>query len=251
MIRWLAPDSPPDAFPAVSAALRSPNGLLAGGGDLSVERLLAAYRRGIFPWFSEGQPILWWSPDPRAVYRIGRVRVARRLARHVRSRRPVLHVDRDFAAVIDACAAPRSPLGRRADRDPADGDGGTWITPAMRAAYLRLFRQGTAHCVEVEIDGRVVGGLYGLAIGRAFFGESMVSHAPEGSKLALVGLDRWLAAGGYELLDAQVESGHVMRMGAELWPRARFVRALAALCDRAPERPLAPTSVELDALLRS
>ena len=230
MIPWISPSAPPDAFPPLSMAMRDPNGLLAAGGDLSSARLTAAYRRGIFPWYSDGEPILWWSPDPRAVIFPDRVRVSRRLAREIRQLQPQIRLDGDFSAVIHACAAPR------------EHQAGTWITPDMIAAYERLFRAGIAHCAEALVDGVVVGGIYGLAIGRVFFGESMVTRGPGGSKLALVGLCRWLAAHGYELLDGQVESDHLLRMGARPWPRERFVAALGRLCDQQPTAPLAPGS---------
>lgn len=219
MIAWIDPAAPPDAFPPVDWAQLEPNGLLAAGGDLSPDRLVAAYRRGIFPWFSPGEPILWWSPDPRVVFRPERFHASRRLRRRIRATRPILRLDGDFSGVIRACAAPRRTQG-----------GGTWISPSMITAYQRLFRRGVAHCAEALVDGRVVGGVYGLAIGRVFFGESMFSRDTDGSKIALYGLCGWLSAHGFRLLDGQVESSHLFSLGAERWERRRFLEALDQWC---------------------
>ncbi len=208
--------APADAFPPADAALADPPGLLCVGGDLAPERLLAAYRRGIFPWFETGQPILWWSPDPRAVFHTGRVRVSRRLRRTLRSDRYATTVDADFRGVVQGCA---SAPGREA----------TWITPAMAAAYARLHDLGHAHSVETWCGDRLVGGIYGVAVGRMFFGESMFALAPDASKVALLRLSRVLAAAGCPLLDCQLPSAHLASLGSELMPRAEFLAALADL----------------------
>ena len=207
-----------DAFPPVSRALADPNGLLAAGGDLSPERLLDAYRQGIFPWFSPGEPILWWSPDPRMVFATDAMHTPRRFARWLKDCDWTLRADRDFANVMRACAAPR------------DDHGGTWITGAMHDAYNRLHRLGHAHSLEVyDTHDRLVGGIYGVAIGRMFFGESMFSGASGGSKVALLGLARVLRAWGWPLLDAQVSSAHLTTLGAREMPRGEFVAAIARL----------------------
>ena len=207
----------PSFFPPVETALAEPNGLLAMGGDLSVERLLDAYRHGIFPWFNAGEPILWWSPDPRMVLVPAEVRVTRSLARRMRNAGFELRVDTAFAAVMRACAEPR------------EGAGGTWISPAMVVAYTRLFEAGYAHSVETWRDGRLVGGLYGVAIGRMFYGESMFSHEPDASKVALVRLAWQLQRWEFGLIDCQMETAHLASMGARTLPRAAFVAQLAEL----------------------
>jgi leucyl/phenylalanyl-tRNA--protein transferase len=209
-------------FPPTARALTEPDGLLAIGGDLAPERIVAAYRRGIFPWFSDGQPILWWAPDPRAVLAPDAVHVSRSLRRRLRRGGYVLTFDTDFGAVIDACAAPRA---RQA---------GTWITAGMRAAYLELHRRGIAHSFEYREDGQLLGGLYGLAIGRVFFGESMFSHVDDASKVAFVGLCRQLAAWDYALIDCQVETAHLAALGARPVPRPHFEAALGQLVAEAP-----------------
>ncbi|WP_440222510.1 leucyl/phenylalanyl-tRNA--protein transferase [Dokdonella sp. MW10] len=210
----------PLAFPDVESALREPDGLLAFGGDLSRERLLAAYARGIFPWFSPGQPILWWSPDPRLVFHTAAMHVPRRLRRWLRGCTWSIRVDTAFGEVIDACAAPR------------DADGGTWITPAMRDAYVSLHESGDAHSVEVRDGDELVGGIYGVSIGRMFFGESMFSRRDHASKVALLALAHGLAAMGMPLLDAQVSSPHLFTLGGTEMPRRTFsseVKRLATL----------------------
>ena len=209
----------PEDFPAVEFALREPDGLLAVGGDLTVARLLAAYRRGIFPWYSAGQPILWWSPDPRMVLFPEKLHVSRSLRKTLRRNRFRLTVDHDFEAVIAACAEPR--------RDEA----GTWITEEMRLAYIRLHRAGHAHSVEAWEGDRLVGGLYGVAIGRVFFGESMFSRVSDASKVAFACFVRHLAASGFELVDCQVHSAHLASLGAETIPRHRFTTLLDRLCE--------------------
>ena len=204
-------------FPPVETALAEPNGLLAMGGDLSVERLLDAYRHGIFPWFNPGEPILWWSPDPRMVLVPGEIRVTRSLAKRMRNAGFEVRLDTAFVEVMRACAAPR------------EGAGGTWISPAMVAAYSRLFDAGYAHSVETWHAGRLVGGLYGVAIGRMFYGESMFSREPDASKVALVRLARQLQHWNFGLIDCQMETPHLASLGAHTMPRAEFTARLAEL----------------------
>ena len=214
----LLPADPRAPFPPAESARREPDGLLAMGGDLSADRLLNADAHGIFPWFSRGEPILWWSPDPRMVFRTGEVRLSTRFRRTLRRSPWTVHADGDFAAVIDACRTA-----------PRPGQDGTWITPEMRAAYVALHRLGHAHSVEVRDGDRLVGGIYGVAIGRMFFGESMFSGESGGSKAALAGLARWLHAGGFPMIDAQVENPHLRRLGARRMPRAAFLAEVARL----------------------
>ncbi|MCC7485447.1 MAG: leucyl/phenylalanyl-tRNA--protein transferase [Burkholderiales bacterium] len=214
MIPWLRPG---DDFPPIGRALREPNGLLAAGGDLSVARLVDAYRRGIFPWFSDGQPILWWSPDPRMVLVPGELKVSRSLGKRLKRRDFEVRADTAFGAVVRACAAPRA------------GQPGTWITPGMVEAYEALHRAGHAHCVETWIDGDLAGGLYGVALGRAFFGESMFARVTDASKIALAHLARQLARWRYGLIDCQMATAHLARLGAREIPRAQFMRRLAEL----------------------
>ncbi len=208
---------PSSFFPPVETALREPNGLLAMGGDLSPERLLDAYRHGIFPWFNPGEPILWWSPDPRMVLEPGEIRVTRSLAKRIRNGGFELRVDTAFVEVMRACAEPRA------------GAGGTWISPAMMAAYTRLFEAGYAHSIETWHDGGLAGGLYGVAIGRMFYGESMFSREPDASKVALVRLARQLQRWGFGLIDCQMETAHLASLGAHTMPRAAFTARLAEL----------------------
>jgi len=215
-----APHAP---FPPAECALRDPDGLLAFGGDLSPVRLLNAYRHGVFPWFSDGQPILWWCPDPRMVFRTGGVRLASRFRRRLRASTWVARADTAFDTVVERCAqAPRA------------GQSGTWITAEMRHAYADLHRLGHAHSVEVYAhpcpDAALVGGIYGVAVGRMFFGESMFSATSGGSKAALAALAHRLGAWGWPLLDAQVENTHLVSLGAASWPRAVFLDAIAPLC---------------------
>lgn len=216
---WL-PADPEAPFPPVESALREPSGLLAAGGDLHPARLLNAYARGIFPWFSAGEPILWWSPDPRMVFRSDGVRLASKFQRQLRRSRWLLRADSAFVAVIEACA-----------RTPRPGQRGTWISDDMQAAYIELHRLGHAHSVEVfdgsaAEGGNLVGGIYGVAIGRMFFGESMFSAASGGSKVALAGLARFLHGEGWPLIDAQVENPHLLSLGALSIPRAEFLASV-------------------------
>lgn len=216
MIPWLRPEHPPEAFPPVEEALQEPNGLLCVGGDLSVDRLLEAYRRGIFPWFSAGQPILWWSPDPRTVLFPAEFKVSRSLAKTLRNRGFRTTVDQAFEQVIDRCA------------DPALRPEGTWISPQMRAAYRRLHELDYAHSFETWDGDRLVGGLYGVALGRVFFGESMFSTARDASKVALHALVQASLAQNIRLIDCQVDSEHLRSLGARSLPRREFVRELTA-----------------------
>ncbi|MFK2876450.1 leucyl/phenylalanyl-tRNA--protein transferase [Rhodanobacter hydrolyticus] len=218
MIRLPRLDSDsPARFPAPDTALIEPNGLLAFGGDLSSARLLAAYSQGIFPWYGEGEPILWWSPDPRCVFRTEALCTNRSLRRQLRGKSWRISVDEAFDAVIRACAAPRGEHG------------GTWIIPEMMAAYSTLHRLGHAHSVEVWDGTRLVGGVYGVAVGRLFCGESMFSVESGGSKLALVALAALLRQWGWPLIDAQVANAHTLSLGAEEMPRENYLREAAQL----------------------
>jgi len=220
MIPWLDEHDP---LPPVEQALRRPNGLLAAGGGLSVERLVDAYARGCFPWFSEGEPVLWWSPDPRMVLFPHELHVPRSLARRMRRGGYEIRTDTAFADVIAACAEPR------------EGQLGTWITRDIREAYQALHEAGYAHSVETWIDGRLAGGLYGVAIGRAFFGESMFTRVPDASKIALVHLVRHLEREGYGIIDCQMRTAHLARFGAREIPRREFIAHLERLVgDRQP-----------------
>jgi leucyl/phenylalanyl-tRNA---protein transferase len=216
MIPWLGREL---AFPPLASALAEPNGLLAAGGDLAPKRLIAAYRHGIFPWFSEGDPILWWSPDPRMVLVPAEFRVHRSLAKTLRNKPHEVRFDTVFDDVVTACAAPR------------EGEPGTWITAEMRAAYVRLHRLGVAHSVETWIDGALAGGLYGVAIGRMFYGESMFSNVRDASKVALAHLARRLQAAGFGLIDCQMRTDHLASLGAREMPRAEFERRVSELVD--------------------
>ncbi|OZA30433.1 MAG: leucyl/phenylalanyl-tRNA--protein transferase [Hydrogenophilales bacterium 17-61-9] len=249
--------STPTLFPPVETALKDPNGLLAMGGDLSLERLLDAYRHGIYPWFNPGEPILWWSPDPRMVLAPDEIRVTRSLAKRIRNGGFEVRVDTVFADVMRACAAPRPPVGRAsggvllagaAPRPPAgrvsggglpagaaprDDMAGTWISPDMVAAYSRLHQAGYAHSVETWHNGELVGGLYGVAIGRMFYGESMFSRMPDASKVALVRLAQQLRQWGFGLIDCQMETRHLASLGARSVPRSVFTAQLADLVNLA------------------
>ena len=212
MIPWLPPEP---VFPPVERALTEPNGLLAAGGDLSPERILAAYRQGIFPWFSPGEPILWWSPDPRMVLFPAELKISRSLAKVLRNRPYEVRLDTAFAAVIGACAGT-----------PRDGQHGTWITAEMQAAYGKLHELGYAHSVEVWMDGKLVGGLYGMALGRTFYGESMFSWRTDASKIALAHLCMHLQRQGFGIIDCQMETQHLASLGARPIPRSDFVALL-------------------------
>jgi leucyl/phenylalanyl-tRNA--protein transferase len=211
-------------FPPVSQALS--DGLLAAGGDLSPERLLSAYRQGIFPWFNADSPILWWSPDPRMVLIPEQVKLSKSLKRTLKKQPYTVTFDQAFSAVMLACAQPRD--------DPQEGESGTWIHPDMIHAYTQLHQQGHAHSVECWDDGRLVGGLYGVAIGRVFFGESMFSIARDSSKIALVTLCQQLQHWGIPLIDCQLYSEHLASMGATEIDRQDFIDTLNQFCPLAP-----------------
>lgn len=207
MIPWL--EGAP-GFPPLEQALTQPNGLLAAGGALEPQWLLTAYRQGIFPWYSPGEPILWWSPDPRLVLLPDELHISRSLRKTLRRCPFELRVDSAFSAVIEACAAPRAPAL------------GTWISAEMRAAYLAMHELGYAHSVECWRDGRLVGGLYGMALGRVFFGESMFSVATDASKVAFAHLVRFLRTRGYAIIDCQMKTAHLMSLGAREITRQQF-----------------------------
>ncbi|MEJ8568256.1 leucyl/phenylalanyl-tRNA--protein transferase [Elongatibacter sediminis] len=211
-------------FPPTNQALPRPNGLLAWGGGLEPERLLRAYRRGIFPWYSDGEPILWWTPNPRCVVYPNELHVSRRTRRRHHAGNHRITADRAFAAVIDGCAEPREPQG------------GTWITDELKHAFVALHDMGIAHSVEVWRDEALVGGIYGLAIGRVFFGESMFSRVTDASKLALTALCHQLEDWSFALLDCQVTNPHLLSLGAVEVPRHEFEAQLAAAVD-APGSP--------------
>jgi len=215
---WLDPDNTDIDFPDVELALQEPDGLLAIGGDLSPARLLNAYANGIFPWYGPGQPILWWSPDPRLVLRPESLRISRSLRKSLKRRLFRVTLDEAFEAVIDHCAGPRANAN------------GTWITPEMTAAYLDLHRRGCAHSVECWHGDRLAGGLYGVSIGRIFFGESMFAHISDASKVALVHLAGQLNRWGFPLLDCQVHTRHLESLGAVSLPRKEFIRLLRQAC---------------------
>ncbi len=214
VIPWLERHSP---FPPLQSAMRNPNGLLAAGGDLSTERLLAAYRQGIFPWYGEGEPILWWSPDPRMVLFPDELKISRSLAKTLRNKPYEVRFDTCFDAVMEGCAESRS------------GQPGTWITAEMREAYQRLHGLGYAHSVETWIDGSLAGGLYGVALGAVFFGESMFSRLRDASKIALVALVGQCKAKEIRLIDCQMHTRHLASLGARDIPRPRFSHLLQEL----------------------
>jgi leucyl/phenylalanyl-tRNA--protein transferase len=221
MIPWLSENDP---FPSPAQALRDPNGLLAAGADLRPERLLAAYRRGIFPWYGPGEPVLWWSPDPRMVLVPAEFKVSRSLAKRLRRRDYEVRFDAAFEAVMRACAEPR------------EGQGGTWIVADMVRAYCRLHELGHAHSVEAWRDGELVGGLYGVALGGMFYGESMFSRATDASKVALAHLVARLSRRGYGLIDCQMETAHLASLGARPIARTEFLERLRVLVNL-PDHP--------------
>ncbi len=218
MLTWLSKHSL--SFPPLSRALREPDGLLAAGGDLRPERILAAYRHGCYPWYQQGQPILWWSPDPRFVLFPDELHISRSLGKVLRRRAFTISYDQAFDRVIDACAGPRSY---------ADG---TWITDAMRQAYQQLHRLGHAHSVEVWQAGELVGGLYGLCIGQVFFGESMFSHVDNASKTAFAHLVPDLKRWGIRLIDCQMQTRHLASFGGRAIDRQTFAEQLAQLVEQ-------------------
>ena len=215
---WLDPRNDDQPFPAPHRALSEPDGLLAAGGSLRPRRLLRAYRQGIFPWYSPGQPILWWSPNPRLVLFPEGVNISRSLRKTLRNGPFTVTADAAFDAVIDACAAPRAP------------DSGTWITSDMRQAYCRLHRLGHAHSIETWRRSELVGGLYGVAVGRVFYGESMFSQVSNASKVALAALATQLRRWNFALIDCQVRTDHLLRLGAVDIPRETFLQLLERYC---------------------
>lgn len=215
---WLPAGSASIRFPDPAQALSDPDGLLAVGGDLRPETLLKAYRNGIFPWYSDGQPILWWSPDPRLILPPDELHLSRSLRKTLRRGRFEVSLDCDFEAVIKACAQPRAAL--QADQQ------GTWITEDMQQAYIRLHRLGHAHSVESWLDGKLVGGLYGVAIGPVFFGESMFARVSDASKVAFAHLCRQLQGWNYTLIDCQVVTDHLVSLGARSIPREDFIQRI-------------------------
>lgn len=214
---------PASPFPPVELALAEPDGLLAFGGDLSPQRFLNAYRAGIFPWFSEGEPILWWSPARRAVFRTDGVHLSSRLRRRFRNSGWAVRADTAFEQVVDGCAAPRH------------GESGTWITAGMRKAYLDLHASGIAHSIEVFDGERLVGGLFGLSFGRMFCGDSMYSAESGASSLALAALVMRLRSWGWPIIDAQVPNAHTRSLGVQTWRRGDYLQALAVLRDAPAE----------------
>ena len=221
MITWL---DPADPFPPLDAALIEPNGLLAAGGDLTPQRLLAAYRQGIFPWFNPGEPILWWSPNPRMVLFPAELKVSRSLAKRLKKHDYEVRADTAFRSVMQACAAPRSKHG------------GTWITSPMIEAYTKLHELGHAHSIETWVNGELLGGLYGIAIGRMFYGESMFSRANDLSKIAFVHLVRQLERWGFGMIDCQMKTSHLASLGAREIPRTEFSQQLTELVNY-PDQP--------------
>ncbi|MDH5472349.1 MAG: leucyl/phenylalanyl-tRNA--protein transferase [Gammaproteobacteria bacterium] len=209
-LQWL--DRNPEApFPSLDKALTEPNGLLAAGGDLSVTRLLNAYRHGIFPWYNEGEPILWWSPDPRCILFPEKIKISRSLKKTIKKKNFTVKLDTAFTDVIHACAGPRK-------HQP-----GTWITNDIYDAYYALHQLGYAHSIECWQNNELVGGLYGIAIGQIFFGESMFSKVPDASKIALVYLCQYLTEHHFKIIDSQVHTHHLESMGAEMVPRDLFI----------------------------
>jgi leucyl/phenylalanyl-tRNA---protein transferase len=221
-IAWLQKTDPPEALPPTARALREPNGLLAVGGALTPDWLTHAYRHGVFPWYSSEQPILWWAPDPRAVLLPAEFRISRSLARSIRNRGYVTRIDTAFNSVVEACAGPRR------------GGAGTWITDEMREAYVELHRRGLAHSIEVWHEDRLVGGLYGVAMGRVFFGESMFTRERDGSKVALARLTQECLRLDVALIDCQLPSPHLASLGSRDLVRGEFEEQLAALVDAEP-----------------
>ncbi len=220
-LQWLDPHNLTQPFPDPETALTHPNGLLAAGGNLHPQRLITAYQQGIFPWYGVGEPILWWSPNPRAVLRVGHLHRSRSLQRTWKRGDFACTTNTAFKQVLRACSR----------QDIQDG---VWLGPAMQAAYTELHLIGVAHSVEVWRNGHLIGGIYGVLLGRVFFGESMFSHAADGSKIALWALEATLQKRGVVLLDGQVASPHLLRLGFELWPREDFTGALRLLCRSAP-----------------
>lgn len=215
-LQWLDPQTVD--FPSTTEALTNPNGLLAVGGDLTVERIINAYRNGIFPWYEQGQPILWWSPDPRTVLLPDALHISRSMHKFLRRTSYQVTFDQDFAAVLSGCAEPR------------DYTDATWITPQMQQAYVALHQRGIAHSVEVWDQQQLVGGLYGVALGKVFFGESMFSRRSNASKTAFIRLVQQLQKWEFELIDCQMPTDHLASLGAREIPRETFIQSLRELC---------------------
>lgn len=213
-LQWLSLN-PHSDFPPVETALTEPDGLLAAGGDLSTERLIKAYQNGIFPWYSEGEPILWWSPNPRFVLYPEQLKVSKSLAKNVRNSGLRISIDTAFAEVISNCAAL-----------PRKDQPGTWITEEMQQAYINMHKLGHAHSVECWQDNELVGGLYGFSSGQVFCGESMFSKQSNVSKIALVHLCRFIHHHGFKLIDSQVYTEHLERLGARMIPRCEYIKTL-------------------------
>lgn len=234
-IHWLDADSD-SPFPPLEQALTEPNGLLAVGGDLSPTRLINAYKHGIFPWYNPGEPILWWSPDPRCVLYPQQLKISRSLRKTLNKHPFEIRFDSAFADVMAACGEPRSTQK------------GTWITQEMCKAYVNMHELGYGHSVECWQNNQLVGGLYGLAIGRVFFGESMFSRVDDASKVALVFLCRWLTGNGYELIDSQVHTPHLESMGAQLIPRSEYVAHIKTLTLDGRRPGKWPTPADMDSV---
>ena len=218
-ITWLDPSNPDVPFPDVEQALANPEGLLAAGGDLSSRRLLRAYSQGIFPWYENGQPILWWSPNPRGVLYSHKLRISTSLRKTLRKHQWTVTFDGDFKKTVAACAAPRSYAR------------GTWITNEMTEAYTTLHQQGHAHSVELwDYQERIIGGIFGVLIGKMFFGESMFSFQTNASKVALVYLVTHLHYWGFPILDCQLPSAHLASLGADTISRTKYIKTIRPLC---------------------
>jgi leucyl/phenylalanyl-tRNA--protein transferase len=214
MIPFLGPADP---FPPVEQALDNPDGLLAAGGSLATRRLVEAYRQGIFPWFNEGDPILWWSPDPRTVLRPADIHISHSLKKKLKKDAFLVTIDKAFGRVLDGCAAPR------------DGDAGTWLSVAMRRAYTSLHAANLAHSIEVWMDGELAGGIYGVAIGRMFFGESMFTRRTDASKIGMARLAAQLDRWQFPMIDCQLETDHLLSLGAHRVSRRQFVADVGRL----------------------
>ena len=229
-IPWIGPDEP---FPPLHNAMEQPNGLLAAGGDLSSRRILDAYKKGIFPWYSKNQPILWWSPNPRLILYPDRIRISKSLRKSMK-RSYQITMDQSFSEVIVRCQAPRKEESE------------TWITNELLESFNNLHELGYAHSVEVWLDSKLIGGLYGLAIGKAFFGESMFSSASNASKIALVALANKLSLWNYGVIDCQISSKHLMSMGAEEISRQKFALLLATLVNYPVENRTWKSNLEIE-----
>ncbi len=232
---WIEHDSPDYSFPDVCLSLTDPDGLLAIGGDLSQARLLSAYQSGIFPWYSEGQPILWWSPDPRFVLFPQHLKISRSLRKTIRKQQFAISINKDFDSVIQACSRTIRP-----------GQSGTWITDDMYHAYIKLHDAGYAHSVEAWHGQQLVGGLYGVAIGRVFFGESMFSHQTDASKVAFACFVKHIHKLGFQLIDCQVYTSHLQSLGAEPISRLKFTQILHKYCNNFEQILKQPADIDCD-----